>query len=212
MNINKVHAVYFSPGGTTKLCAAAVASAIGECEEHDFTSRAESLSLAASDAAVFAAPVFGGRIPGAFAGFLASVKGEDTPAVVLAVYGNRDYDDALLELADAVKVRGFKVVAAGAFIARHSIVTEIAAGRPDEADRAAMAEFGAKVRAKLEAGEPPEPSPEPEEWPAWVQPTGAHDCYNTGDKVTYNGQHYVSKIDGNVWSPEAYPAGWEAQA
>ena len=63
---------------------------------------------------------------------------------------------------------------------------------------------------KLEAGEPPEPAPEPEEWPAWVQPTGAHDCYNTGDKVTYNGQHYVSKLDGNVWSPEAYPSGWEA--
>ena len=63
---------------------------------------------------------------------------------------------------------------------------------------------------KLEAGEPPEPSPEPEEWPAWVQPTGAHDCYNTGDKVTYNGKHYVSKLDGNVWSPDAYPAGWEA--
>ena len=64
--------------------------------------------------------------------------------------------------------------------------------------------------AKLEAGETPEPSPEPEEWPEWVQPTGAHDCYNTGDKVTYNGQHYVSKIDGNVWSPDAYPSGWEA--
>ena len=64
--------------------------------------------------------------------------------------------------------------------------------------------------AALEAGKTPEPSPEPEEWPTWVQPTGAHDCYNTGDKVTYNGQHYVSKINGNVWSPEAYPAGWEA--
>ena len=64
--------------------------------------------------------------------------------------------------------------------------------------------------AALEAGKTPEPSPEPEEWPALVQPTGAHDCYNTGDKVTYNGQHYVSKIDGNVWSPEAYPAGWQA--
>lgn len=63
--------------------------------------------------------------------------------------------------------------------------------------------------AALEAGKTPEPSPEPEEWPAWVQPTGAHDCYNTGDKVTYNGQHYVSKINGNVWSPDAYPAGWE---
>lgn len=66
--------------------------------------------------------------------------------------------------------------------------------------------------AKLEAGETPEPAPEPEEWPAWVQPTGAHDCYNTGDKVTYNGKHYVSKLDGNVWSPDAYPAGWEVQA
>ena len=46
-------------------------------------------------------------------------------------------------------------------------------------------------------------------YPEWRQPTCAVDCYNTGDKVTYNGQHYVSKIDGNVWSPEAYPQGWE---
>lgn len=66
-----------------------------------------------------------------------------------------------------------------------------------------------RVKA-LEAGEAPEPGPEPEEWPAWVQPTGAHDCYNIGDKVTYNGKHYTSTIDGNVWSPDAYPAGWEA--
>ena len=67
----------------------------------------------------------------------------------------------------------------------------------------------ARVKA-LEAGEAPEPSPEPDEWPAWVQPTGAHDCYNIGDKVTYNGKHYTSTIDGNVWSPDAYPQGWEA--
>ena len=50
-----------------------------------------------------------------------------------------------------------------------------------------------------------------EEWPEWVQPTGAHDAYNTGDKVTYNGKRYVSRIDANVYSPEAYPAGWEEQ-
>lgn len=61
----------------------------------------------------------------------------------------------------------------------------------------------------LEAGETPEPVPEPEEWPQWVQPTGAHDAYNTGDKVTYNGKHYQSTINGNVWSPDAYPAGWQ---
>lgn len=60
----------------------------------------------------------------------------------------------------------------------------------------------------LEGGEPPEP-PEPEEWPEYVQPTGAHDAYNTGDKITYNGQHYICKMDGCVWNPTDYPAGWE---
>ena len=49
------------------------------------------------------------------------------------------------------------------------------------------------------------------EWPEWVQPTGAQDAYNTGDKVTFEGAHYVSLIDGNIWSPTAYPAGWERQ-
>lgn len=50
-----------------------------------------------------------------------------------------------------------------------------------------------------------------DEWPEFVQPTGAHDAYKTGDKITYNGKHYVSKIDNNVWSPDDYPAGWEVQ-
>lgn len=50
-----------------------------------------------------------------------------------------------------------------------------------------------------------------EEWPEWVQPTGAQDAYNRGDKVTFEGAHYVSLIDGNVYSPAVYPAGWELQ-
>ena len=48
-----------------------------------------------------------------------------------------------------------------------------------------------------------------EEWPEWVQPTGAHDAYAKGDKVTYKGKRYISLIDGNTYSPDAYPAGWE---
>lgn len=48
-----------------------------------------------------------------------------------------------------------------------------------------------------------------EGYPVWSQPSGAHDAYNTGDIVDYNGTLYKSIIDGNVWSPEAYPAGWE---
>lgn len=46
-------------------------------------------------------------------------------------------------------------------------------------------------------------------YPIWSQPSGAHDAYNTGDIVNYNGTLYISKIDGNAWSPDAYPAGWE---
>ena len=49
------------------------------------------------------------------------------------------------------------------------------------------------------------------EWPDWVQPTGAHDAYKAGDKVTFEGQHYISLIDNNVWSPRDYPAGWQIQ-
>lgn len=46
-------------------------------------------------------------------------------------------------------------------------------------------------------------------YPIWTRPSGAHDAYNTGDIVDYNGTLYKSKIDGNTWSPEEYPAGWE---
>ncbi len=46
-----------------------------------------------------------------------------------------------------------------------------------------------------------------EEYPAWVQPSGAHDAYSIGDKVTYNGRHYVCTVDGNVYAPDIY--GWE---
>lgn len=48
-----------------------------------------------------------------------------------------------------------------------------------------------------------------EGYPEWVQPLGATDAYNTGDIVSYKGTLYRSLIDGNVWNPETYTAGWE---
>lgn len=54
--------------------------------------------------------------------------------------------------------------------------------------------------------EPIEPT---DEYPEYVQPSGAHDCYNIGDKITYNGKKYVCKMNGCVWNPDTYPAGWE---
>ena len=67
-------------------------------------------------------------------------------------------------------------------------------------------------RAKLEStGETgTEDSTESEEeYPEFVQPTGAHDAYKTGDKITFNGEKYICKIDGCVWDPITYPAAWE---
>lgn len=66
----------------------------------------------------------------------------------------------------------------------------------------------------IEKGEPQEPPAEPDEWPEYVKPTGAHDAYYKGDKITYNGAHYICKAPDNmacVWSPDEYPAYWEKQ-
>ena len=59
------------------------------------------------------------------------------------------------------------------------------------------------------SGTEEEPTESVEEYPEYVQPTGAHDAYKVGDKITYNGKKYVCKLDGCVWTPDTYPAGWE---
>lgn len=51
-----------------------------------------------------------------------------------------------------------------------------------------------------------------DEWPEYVQPTGAHDAYQVGDKITWNGKHYICIFANCVWSPDAYPAGWQEQS
>lgn len=66
--------------------------------------------------------------------------------------------------------------------------------------------------AKLESGsstDPGEPEEPADEWPEYKQPTGAHDAYHVGDKITYNGKHYTCVYDGCVWTPDEYPQGWQ---
>ena len=67
-----------------------------------------------------------------------------------------------------------------------------------------------RVRA-IESGSPQkqEEPPVEDEYPEYVQPTGAHDAYNTGDKITFNGKKYTCKMNGCVWSPDVYPSAWE---
>lgn len=144
---------HFSPTGTTAKVARAIAQGAGcPVREVDLSLPAAPEAVGEGELLLAAIPVFGGRVPVAALERLAQLKGNGQPAVAVAVYGNRAYDDALLELKDALEENGFRVVAAAAFIAEHSIAREIAAGRPDAADLEKAAAFGAAVAEKLAQG------------------------------------------------------------
>jgi ferredoxin len=101
---------------------------------------------------IFGIPVYYGRVPPTALGRLKRFKGRNTPAVVVAVYGNREYEDALLELKDLVVDAGFKPLAGGAFIGEHSFSTAslpIAEGRPDNADEDVTKSFGQKIADRM---------------------------------------------------------------
>ena len=66
--------------------------------------------------------------------------------------------------------------------------------------------------SKLETGSSTDPEEPADEWPEYKQPTGAHDAYHVGDKITYNSKHYTCLMDGCVWTPDAYPQGWREEA
>jgi ferredoxin len=143
--------LYFSPTGTT----AAVCKAIAQGEAYDFTTpgaRAAAPSYSPDDVVAVGVPVYSGRIPAVAAEFLKTVKGCGAKAVAVAVYGNRDYDDALLELCDILEEAGFDVVGAGAFVGEHSLNETVAAGRPDAIDLAEAKAFGGAIADKLAQG------------------------------------------------------------
>ena len=145
-----VNLVYFSPSGTTKSVISTLYEGLGHDEkvEYDLLKQPQkqTVTIAADTPAIFAVPVYAGRVPALCADMLARFKGTNTLAVAVVVYGNRDYDDALLELTDILKANGFAVVAAAAFVAQHSIFPAVAAGRPDQKDKESIRAFGAKCK------------------------------------------------------------------
>lgn len=152
----KINVLYFSPTGGTKRTAQHLAGALGgETLYTDLT--VHPAQSAPADAAVIAVPSFGGRVPPLAAQRIRQLKGGGAPAVLLCVYGNRAYEDCLVELQDLASEAGFRVVAAVAAIAEHSIARQYAAGRPDAQDLARLSAFGEAIREKLACGELTEP-------------------------------------------------------
>lgn len=158
--MNEYHwiSAVFSPTGGTAAIARAVTGGRGLTV--DLSAPPPVTPVGEDCLLLAAAPVFGGRVPAVALERLAACTGSG-PAAAVVVYGNRAYEDALLELKDALTAAGFQVVAAAAFVAQHSIAPAIAAGRPDGADLERAAAFGRAVEAKLAGPNPLAPASVP---------------------------------------------------
>ena len=162
MTVKKVWAVYFSGTGTTKKTvdriARRLAEALGtDCEVYDYTlpaARRQELTIPSGDVAVVGCPTYAGRVPNLLMPYLRDmVHGEGALAVPVVLFGNRNYDDALMELSQLLTAGGFSCVAGGAFVGEHSFSRTLGAGRPSGADVGEMDAFAEHVAAKLVAGD-----------------------------------------------------------
>lgn len=152
--LHTVDLYYFSPTGGTRQVGEIFCKGIsGHVESIDLGCRDAQAAQPKGELVVIAAPVYGGRVPALAVERLKSLKGEGKQAVTLAVYGTRAYEDALLELNQAAEGSGFRIAASAALVARHSIVPEVGAGRPDEVDREEILVFAGKVLEKIGKGE-----------------------------------------------------------
>jgi len=157
MNIASTRLIYFSPTRTTRKVLEGIAQGaqFAAVEHLDLTppdARTRNLVEVRNELAIIGSPVYNGRVPVDAVARLRRLKGNGTPAALVVVYGNRAYEDALLELRDLALEIGFKPVAASAFIGEHSYSSDaapIAVGRPDVDDLRKAKEFGRMVRKKI---------------------------------------------------------------
>lgn len=184
MHIEKWIIAHFSPtGGTKKVADAIAAGFLTPVVEMDLTKADSAVTLGENDALMAVLPVFAGRVPQISLERLAALKGNGQKAVAVVVYGNREYDDALLETRDALEANGFRVVAAAAFIAEHSMARSIANRRPDAEDEALCRQFAVDVMAKADDAatvQVPGKIPYKELKPSAFHPAASETCTKCG--------------------------------
>jgi len=153
MNIKQVTGIYFSPTGSSGTVVRRLASRLRDGSETvDLTdARRKWLEyhFTENELAVVGVPVYGGRVPKTAIERIRHLHGRQTPVVAVVVYGNRAYEDALIELTDILRKQGFCPVAGAAVSAQHNIVCSIAADRPDAQDYVKLDAFADKVRARM---------------------------------------------------------------
>lgn len=148
-----MYEITFSPTGGTKKVAGVLANELGQnitaidlsngsVDFHQF-------SLTHEDIAIIAVPSYSGRVPSIAAERMAKIQGNGAKAIIVCVYGNRAYEDTLVELQDIVQQAGFSVVSVIAAIAEHSIAHKYATNRPDKDDYEYLRAFAGKIGKKL---------------------------------------------------------------
>lgn len=155
----KVSGVWFSPTGTTEKTVSAIIESIQKNLKNDCELNKTSLTLPreredplvykSDDIVVFGVPVYAGRVPNILLKYLDTIKGNQAIGIPVVLYGNRNYDDALVELSDIMRKNGFKVMAAGAFIGEHSFSQILGRKRPDKDDIEKAKDFGIKISDKI---------------------------------------------------------------
>ncbi len=158
MHICSISLIYFSPTKTTQCILEAIAQGIqSETITHlDLTSstiKHQDVPTIDDSFAIIGAPVYGGRLPLPAVNRFQQLTASNIPAAIVVVYGNRAYEDALIELRDLAVADGFKPIAGGAFIGEHSfdtVETPIATGRPDSRDLQLAQSFGQRISTKLQ--------------------------------------------------------------
>jgi len=162
MDVKQVKLIYFSATGTTQKVLESIAKgiAVEDVEHINMTlpeGAQQTISPFSDELVIIGAPVYGGRLPVDAINRFKQLKANKTLAVLIVVYGNREFEDALLELKNLVIELGFNPIAGGAFIGEHSYATKdvpIANGRPDSLDDQKAIDFGEKIKDKITALQP----------------------------------------------------------
>lgn len=152
----KTFLITFSPTGTSRKVGEAIARGIDpECIVYDYMKGRGAITVPAGAVAVFSMPVYGGHVAPPASEWIKNISGEGAMAVATVVYGNRDYENALVELGDMLRARGFRIAGGATFVGEHSYSTArfpIAAGRPDCSDLEQASRFGAALKEKMLRG------------------------------------------------------------
>ncbi len=177
--------IIFSPtGGTEKVTHIISRRWSGQVETIDLSDPKTDFTkckIEKEDMVLIAMPSFGGRAPAVAIERLKQINGNGANCTLVCVYGNRAYEDTLTEMEDAAKACGFRVIAAIAAVAEHSIMPQYAANRPDASDEAQLAEFADRILQKDgEAASIPGNRPYKKAGGGGLVPKATKDCVKCG--------------------------------